>query len=122
VFAPALLRAMPAAWKTEPTCPVTWILVVMRFPSFSMLAGKYSAKWSGRLPDRLFLTVHALGLRACHIPLPGPAAARPARAPIQRESPSHDKKILAGSGLRIVAADDLGDAAKKIVAEVKQAA
>jgi succinyl-CoA synthetase beta subunit len=32
------------------------------------------------------------------------------------------KDILAGSGLPIVPADDLGDAAKKIVAEVKQAA
>ena len=32
------------------------------------------------------------------------------------------KAILADSGLRIVSADDLGDAAKKIVAEVKQAA
>ena len=32
------------------------------------------------------------------------------------------KVILANSGLPIVAADDLGDAAKKIVAEVKQAA
>ena len=32
------------------------------------------------------------------------------------------KDILAGSGLPIVAADDLGDAAKKIVAQVKQAA
>jgi succinyl-CoA synthetase beta subunit len=32
------------------------------------------------------------------------------------------KKILANSGLPIVAADDLGDAAKKIVAEVKKAA
>ena len=32
------------------------------------------------------------------------------------------KEILASSGLPIVAADDLGDAAKKIVAEVKQAA
>ena len=31
------------------------------------------------------------------------------------------KKILAESGLPIVAANDLGDAAKKIVAEVKQA-
>jgi succinyl-CoA synthetase beta subunit len=32
------------------------------------------------------------------------------------------KAILAGSGLAIVPADDLGDAARKIVAEVKQAA
>ena len=32
------------------------------------------------------------------------------------------KEILANSGLAIVSADDLGDAAKKIVAEVKQAA
>ncbi|HEY0958489.1 MAG TPA: ADP-forming succinate--CoA ligase subunit beta [Novosphingobium sp.] len=32
------------------------------------------------------------------------------------------KQILAGSGLPIVSADDLGDAARKIVAEVKQAA
>jgi len=32
------------------------------------------------------------------------------------------KQILAGSGLPIVAADDLGDAAQKIVAQVKQAA
>src|SRR5690606_18581038 len=32
------------------------------------------------------------------------------------------KDILAGSGLPIIPADDLGDAAKKIVAEVKQAA
>ena len=32
------------------------------------------------------------------------------------------KEILAGSGLPIVAADDLGDAARKIVAQVKQAA
>jgi succinyl-CoA synthetase beta subunit len=32
------------------------------------------------------------------------------------------KKILAASGLAIVPADDLGDAARKIVAEVKQAA
>jgi len=32
------------------------------------------------------------------------------------------KDILAGSGLPIVAADDLGDAAKKIVAQVRQAA
>ncbi len=32
------------------------------------------------------------------------------------------KEILAGSGLPIVAADDLGDAAKKIVAQVKAAA
>jgi succinyl-CoA synthetase beta subunit len=32
------------------------------------------------------------------------------------------KDLLAGSGLPIVAADDLGDAAKKIVAEVKKAA
>ena len=32
------------------------------------------------------------------------------------------KQILANSGLPIVAADDLGDAARKIVAEVKQAA
>ena len=32
------------------------------------------------------------------------------------------KRILAGSGLAIVAADDLGDAARKIVAQVKQAA
>jgi len=32
------------------------------------------------------------------------------------------KEILATSGLPIVPADDLGDAAKKIVAEVKQAA
>ena len=32
------------------------------------------------------------------------------------------KDILANSGLPIVAADDLGDAARKIVAEVKQAA
>ncbi|WBO22447.1 ADP-forming succinate--CoA ligase subunit beta [Sphingomonas abietis] len=32
------------------------------------------------------------------------------------------KEILAGSGLAIVPADDLGDAARKIVAEVKQAA
>ncbi len=32
------------------------------------------------------------------------------------------KAILAGSGLAIVAADDLGDAAKKIVAEVKKVA
>jgi len=32
------------------------------------------------------------------------------------------KEILAGSGLPIVAADDLGDAARKIVAEVKKAA
>ena len=32
------------------------------------------------------------------------------------------KAILEGSGLRIVSADDLGDAARKIVAEVKQAA
>jgi succinyl-CoA synthetase beta subunit len=32
------------------------------------------------------------------------------------------KAILAGSGLPIVSADDLGDAARKIVAEVKQAA
>ena len=32
------------------------------------------------------------------------------------------KAILAGSGLPIVSADDLGDAAKKIVAEVKEAA
>jgi succinyl-CoA synthetase beta subunit len=31
------------------------------------------------------------------------------------------KDILAESGLPIIAADDLGDAAKKIVAEVKQA-
>ena len=34
----------------------------------------------------------------------------------------HGKAILANSGLPIVAADDLGDAARKIVAEVKQAA
>ncbi len=32
------------------------------------------------------------------------------------------KEILASSGLAIVPADDLGDAARKIVAEVKQAA
>ena len=32
------------------------------------------------------------------------------------------KQILGASGLPIVAADDLGDAARKIVAEVKQAA
>jgi succinyl-CoA synthetase beta subunit len=32
------------------------------------------------------------------------------------------KEILSNSGLAIVPADDLGDAAKKIVAEVKQAA
>lgn len=32
------------------------------------------------------------------------------------------KEILAGSGLAIIPADDLGDAARKIVAEVKQAA
>jgi succinyl-CoA synthetase beta subunit len=32
------------------------------------------------------------------------------------------KAILANSGLAIVPADDLGDAARKIVAEVKQAA
>ena len=32
------------------------------------------------------------------------------------------KQILAGSGLPIVAADDLGDAARKIVAQVKEAA
>jgi succinyl-CoA synthetase beta subunit len=32
------------------------------------------------------------------------------------------KAILAGSGLPIISADDLGDAARKIVAEVKQAA
>ena len=32
------------------------------------------------------------------------------------------KEILAGSGLPIVSADDLGDAAKKIVAQVKEAA
>ena len=32
------------------------------------------------------------------------------------------KDLLAGSGLAIVPADDLGDAAKKIVAEVKKAA
>lgn len=32
------------------------------------------------------------------------------------------KKIMAGSGLPIVSADDLGDAARKIVAEVKKAA
>ena len=32
------------------------------------------------------------------------------------------KQILASSGLAIVPADDLGDAARKIVAEVKQAA
>jgi succinyl-CoA synthetase beta subunit len=32
------------------------------------------------------------------------------------------KKIMAGSGLKIVAADDLEDAAKKITAEVKKAA
>ena len=32
------------------------------------------------------------------------------------------KKIMAESGLPIVSADDLGDAAKKIVAEVKKAA
>ena len=32
------------------------------------------------------------------------------------------KQILAGSGLPIVSANDLGDAAKKIVAEVKKAA
>jgi succinyl-CoA synthetase beta subunit len=32
------------------------------------------------------------------------------------------KAILAGSGLAIIPADDLGDAARKIVAEVKQAA
>ena len=32
------------------------------------------------------------------------------------------KEILAGSGLPIVAANDLGDAAQKIVAQVKQAA
>ena len=32
------------------------------------------------------------------------------------------KEILANSGLPIVSADDLGDAARKIVAEVKQAA
>ena len=32
------------------------------------------------------------------------------------------KRILADSGLAIIPADDLGDAAKKIVAEVKQAA
>jgi len=35
---------------------------------------------------------------------------------------SQGKDILANSGLPIIAADDLGDAAKKIVAEVKQAA
>ena len=35
---------------------------------------------------------------------------------------SEGKAILAGSGLPIVAADDLGDAARKIVAEVKKAA
>jgi len=32
------------------------------------------------------------------------------------------KAILAGSGLQIIPAEDLGDAARKIVAEVKQAA
>jgi len=32
------------------------------------------------------------------------------------------KDILANSGLPIVSADDLGDAAKKIVAQVKKAA
>ena len=32
------------------------------------------------------------------------------------------KRILADSGLAIVPADDLGDAARKIVAEVKEAA
>jgi succinyl-CoA synthetase beta subunit len=32
------------------------------------------------------------------------------------------KKILANSGLPIVSADDLGDAARKIVAQVKAAA
>ena len=32
------------------------------------------------------------------------------------------KEILANSGLPIVSADDLGDAARKIVAEVKQPA
>jgi succinyl-CoA synthetase beta subunit len=32
------------------------------------------------------------------------------------------KDILAGSGLPIIPANDLGDAAKKIVAEVKQVA
>jgi succinyl-CoA synthetase beta subunit len=32
------------------------------------------------------------------------------------------KEILANSGLPIVSADDLGDAARKIVAEVKKAA
>jgi succinyl-CoA synthetase beta subunit len=32
------------------------------------------------------------------------------------------KAILAGSGLPIIPAEDLGDAARKIVAEVKQAA
>jgi succinyl-CoA synthetase beta subunit len=32
------------------------------------------------------------------------------------------KEIMAASGLKIVAADDLEDAAKKITAEVKQAA
>jgi succinyl-CoA synthetase beta subunit len=32
------------------------------------------------------------------------------------------KEILANSGLPIVSADDLGDAAKKIVAQVKAAA
>ena len=31
-------RAMPAAWKTRPTCPETGVRVVMRLPSFSMVA------------------------------------------------------------------------------------
>ena len=41
---------------------------------------------------------------------------------VRLDTNDQGKDILNNSGLPIVAADDLGDAAKKIVAEVKQAA
>ena len=34
----AYSAAMPAAWKTCPTRPSTWVRVVPRLPSFSMVA------------------------------------------------------------------------------------
>ena len=59
-----------------------------------------------------------MGLQHCYAALEAVAA----REMLEGTNVQQGKDILENSGLPIVSADDLGDAAKKIVAEVKKAA
>ncbi len=133
--------ATSAAWSTAPASPMATMDIIKlngAFPANFLDVGGGASKEKVTAAFKIILSDPAVkgilvnifgGIMRCDIIAEGIVAAAkevslsvPLVVRLEGTNVQQGKDILASSGLPIIPADDLGDAAKKIVAEVKQAA